>query len=116
MDASEWDARYASTLDLEWGTGPNAWIAEQVTGLTPGRALDLGTGEGRNALYLAPLGWHVTALDFSAAGLEKGRRAERDAPGPVPVTWLCADVTAWKPRAGSADLVLLAYLHLSADI
>jgi 2-polyprenyl-3-methyl-5-hydroxy-6-metoxy-1,4-benzoquinol methylase len=49
-------------------------LVEEVAGLAPGRALDLACGEGRNALWLAGKGWQVTAVDFSAVGLEKARR------------------------------------------
>ena len=63
-----WDQRYSGP-DLVRGAGPNRFVTEEVTALAAGRAIDLGTGEGRNAIWLAERGWQVTAVDFSAAGL-----------------------------------------------
>jgi SAM-dependent methyltransferase len=104
-----WDQRYSGP-DLVWGAGPNRFVADEVTALPPGRAIDLGTGEGRNAIWLAERGWRVTAVDFSAVGLARAARlaAERT----VNVDWVQADLLAWQPAPGSYDLVLIAYLHL----
>ena len=74
MEQAAWDERYAGP-DLVWGAGPNRFVTEEVTPLPPGRALDLGTGEGRNAIWPAGRGWHVTAVDFSAVGLARARPA-----------------------------------------
>jgi SAM-dependent methyltransferase len=118
MDADTWNARYASRPDLEWGAGPNAWVAAQMLGARPGRALDLGAGEGRNAIWLAQRGWSATAVDFAEAGLDKGRTLERAVAGigTPPVTWVCADVTTYVPPVAGFDLVLLAYLHLPTGL
>ncbi|MFU8874636.1 class I SAM-dependent methyltransferase [Micromonospora sp. SL4-19] len=113
MDSSAWDARYASTPDLVWSAEPNRFVVEAVGGLTPGSALDLAAGEGRNALWLAGNGWQVTAVDFSPVAVERGR--ELAARRGVPVEWLVADVIAYQPLPGSYDLVLISYLHLPAE-
>lgn len=115
MDASGWDARYASA-ELVWSAEPNRWVAEQAADLPPGRALDLAAGEGRNALWLAARGWTVTAVDFSAVALEKGGRlaARRPAAEAARLRWVQADVTTYRPEPAAADLVLVAYLHLVA--
>jgi SAM-dependent methyltransferase len=111
-DAAHWDKRYGAT-DRLWPADPNATVAELVAPMTPGRALDVGTGEGRHAVWLAGRGWHVTAVDFSAVGVERGRAA----PGGDAVDWIVADVRAWAPPAGTSyDLVLVAYLHLADDV
>lgn len=108
-EQADWDRRY-SGQDLVWGAGPNHFVAQEVTGLAPGRAVDLGAGEGRNAIWLAEGGWQVTAVDFSAAGLARAERlaAERS----VTVEWVHADLLAWEPASRGYDLVLIAYLHL----
>jgi SAM-dependent methyltransferase len=106
MRAREWDERYAERQ--QWSAEPNALIAELLTGLPAGDAVDLAAGEGRHALWLAGLGWRVTAVDFSDVGLARGR-AQPDADR---VTWVTADVTAWSCEPESLDLVLVAYLHL----
>jgi SAM-dependent methyltransferase len=111
MDAEAWNERYA-TKELVWGVEPNRFVAAEVAGLTPGRALDLACGEGRNAIWLASKGWRVTAADFASAAIEKGRRlAEREH---VEVDWRVEDVTRWAPEAGAYDLVVIAYLQLPA--
>jgi ubiquinone/menaquinone biosynthesis C-methylase UbiE len=104
--AQDWDARYAE--QQQWSAGPNALVAELLAGLPPGRAVDLAAGEGRHALWLAELGWQVTAVDFSATGLARGR----ERPGAERVAWVTADVLQWDAPAASHDLVLVAYLHL----
>jgi len=111
MDSSAWDARYAGR-DLVWGAEPNQFVAAEFAGLPPGRVLDIGAGEGRNAIWLAGLGWRVTAVDFSAVGVERGRAlaAQRGAD----VDWVVADVREYQPPPGAFDAVLVAYLHLVA--
>lgn len=108
MDAQEWDARYAAAP--QWSDAPNALAAELLRDLPPGRALDVAAGEGRMALWLASLGWQITALDFSATGLERGR--ERAAQRGLEVDWRVADATAVDLGEGQYDLVLVLYLHL----
>jgi len=112
--AREWDSRYASS-DRVWSAAPNAWVAATVRGWFTGRALDLGAGEGRHAVWLAALGWQVTAVDFSPVGIERGRCGAQELG--VDVDWVVADVRGWEPPAGvTFDLVLLAYLHLEDDV
>ncbi|SNT58100.1 Methyltransferase domain-containing protein [Asanoa hainanensis] len=107
MDAQGWDNRYAET-DLVWSASPNRFVADELTGLAPGTAVDLAAGEGRNALWLASLGWRVTAVDFSAVALDKGRQLA-DARG-LSVSWVHADLTDYVPPV--VDLVLIAYLQV----
>jgi SAM-dependent methyltransferase len=106
MDAAEWDERYR-TSELVWSAGPNMFVEASLADLPPGRAVDLAAGEGRNAIWLARQGWQVTAVDYSQAGLDKGRTLA----GEVPVEWVCADATTWREDA-SYDLCVIAYLQL----
>lgn len=71
-----WDGRYG-VADRIWSGRPNAALVREAAGLTPGRALDLGCGEGGDALWLARQGWQVTAVDVSRVAL--GRAAEHAA-------------------------------------
>jgi SAM-dependent methyltransferase len=115
MDSRAWDERYASAPELVWTAEPNRFVVEEVAGLSPGRAIDLAAGEGRNAVWLAQQGWEVTAVDFSGVAIERGRELARQRN--VTVDWQVADVTGYTPPAGGFDLVLIAYLHLpAADI
>jgi 2-polyprenyl-3-methyl-5-hydroxy-6-metoxy-1,4-benzoquinol methylase len=95
MDQTAWDERYAGP-ELVWGLGPNCFVAEELATLPPGRAIDLGTGEGRNAIWLAERGFTVTAVDFSQVGLARaaGLAAERR----VSVDWVHADLLDYQPR------------------
>jgi SAM-dependent methyltransferase len=112
MDQTAWDERYAGP-ELVWGAGPNRFVAEELAALPPGRAIDLGTGEGRNAIWLAERGFTVTAVDFSRVGLARaaGLAAERG----VSVDWVHADLLDYQPTPGGYDLVLIAYVQLPAD-
>lgn len=110
-DATQWDERYAAT-DRLWSAEPNATVAEIVGPLPPGRALDLGAGEGRHAVWLAQRGWSVTAVDFAAVGIDRGRAGA--ARLGVAVDWQVADIRTWAPT-DAYDLVLVAYLHLTGD-
>ena len=111
MESQEWDRRYAGA-ELVWTAEPNRFVVDELRDLAPGQALDAGAGEGRNAVWLAARGWQVTAVDFSAVGLDKSRRLA-GARG-VAVDWVRADVRDYQPEPGSFQLVLVAYLQLRA--
>lgn len=112
MGAETWDERYRAT-DLLWGAGPNRRFAAEVAGLAPGHALDVGCGEGRNAIWLAEQGWRVTAVDFSPVALERAARLAADRG--VDVAFEQHDLRAWQPRGDAFDLVAIIYLHLPSN-
>jgi SAM-dependent methyltransferase len=89
---------------------PNRWVEAELADASPGRALDLACGEGRNAMWLAERGWDVTAVDFSGVAIERGRRLDTAAK----VRWVQADVTTYRPE--ETDLALICYLQLAADL
>lgn len=112
MDRQQWDERYAAA-EFVWTTGPNQFVAAELAGLPPGRAIDLAAGEGRNTIWLAERGWRVTAVDFSRVGLDKGRRlsaARGVADGHI--DWVVADLCDYQPEPGGYDLALIAYLQV----
>jgi SAM-dependent methyltransferase len=109
MEREDWDRRYRGT-ELVWTAQPNRFVVKELRGLPPGRALDLGSGEGRNAVWLAEEGWRVTAVDFSPVALDKARRLAQ-ARG-VTVDWVLEDLRDYQSAPGAYDLVLVAYLHL----
>lgn len=115
MDATDWDQRYSAS-ELVWGAPPNRYVVEHTTALPRGRALDLACGEGRNALWLATRGWEVDSLDYSAVALDKAAQIASRAPRAVVsrLRWTHGDVTA-TPLGDGYDLVLMVYLHLSAE-
>jgi SAM-dependent methyltransferase len=88
-ERDKWDERYRSGA-YEDRTHATALLAEWLPRLPRGRALDVASGAGRNALFLAAHDYRVDALDISAAGLDRAR--EDAARGRLEVNWLCADL------------------------
>ena len=105
--AAEWDARYTEHDGARWSGRPNGRLVAEVAGLTPGRALDVGCGEGADVIWLARSGWAVTAIDISDVALTRAREAAELA-GAV-VEWVCGDVLQTPFPAGSFDLVSMQY-------
>lgn len=108
-----WDARYGSA-DRIWSGNPNPRLVEHVAAMAPGRALDVGCGEGADAIWLATQGWDVTAIDVSAVALERAaaRAAEAGSDVAARISWQRADVLSWAPPAGQFDLVSAQFMHL----
>jgi SAM-dependent methyltransferase len=116
VDRQEWDERY-SGAGFQWSVHPNQFVAAELAGLAPGRALDLAAGEGRNSVWLAERGWSVTAVDFSRVGLDKGRTlsAARGVDDGR-IDWVVADLNGYDPPRDAFDLVLIAYLQVGAPL
>jgi SAM-dependent methyltransferase len=113
VDSRRWDARY-SEKEWEPEREANLFLVREFESRTPGgRVLDLACGEGRNAVWLASRGWHVTGVDFSGVALDRARKlaARRG----VRVDWVRADVTRFAPRPDSFQLVAILYLQLPGD-
>ncbi len=113
MDSAGWDARYEAS-ELVWSRGPNQFLPPLVEGSKVGSALDLACGEGRNAIWLASQGWQVTAVDFSAAGIEKGKTLTPD-DLQNRIEWVVADLVDWEP-GHTFDLIAVFYLHLPTAV
>jgi SAM-dependent methyltransferase len=113
MDAAGWNERYRAS-DLVWGTEPNRFVRRLCERLRVGDALDIACGEGRNALWLARLGWRVHGVDFSEAAIERARSLTAAEPEAVRlhVSWQVADVTVEPPRPDRYDLVIVSYVHI----
>lgn len=112
-EPAAWDERYAST-DAVWSGRVNPALPRLVADLPPGRAVDIGCGEGGDVMWLAQQGWHVTGVDFSDTGLTRAREAA-DRTGVADRTdWQRADARTWVPDQ-RWDLVTAHYLHLPLD-
>jgi SAM-dependent methyltransferase len=111
MDAQTWDARY-DQAELLWGIEPNIFVADEMSALQPGRALDVACGEGRNAIWLANHGWHVVGVDFSAEGLKRAQQLALRSGVADRVDFRLVDVVIDAPPAESFDAVIVAYLQL----
>jgi len=106
VSEQEWDERYAASERI-WSGRPNEALVDEVADLAPGRALDVGCGEGADAVWLAQRGWQVTGLDVSGVALERGRAwaAEND----VDVTWVKSGLLGADLTPGAFDLVVVMY-------
>lgn len=113
FDRDYWEERYAAPGHT-WSGDPNPVLVTEVTPLRPARALDIGSGEGADALWLARQGWRVTAVDIAATALEKARaRAESvDPDAAARIDWQQHDITAWSPEPQTYDLVSCQFMHL----
>lgn len=98
MDAREWDEKY-SEKPLLWSADPNQFVAEEVSRLRPGKALDLACGEGRNAVWMAEQGWDVTGIDFSGVAINRARGMAMERG--VEVRFVDADIFEWEPATPS---------------
>jgi SAM-dependent methyltransferase len=107
-----WDQRYESEI-YSYGKIPIPFLVESVAGMNSGRAICLGAGEGRNAVWLAGQGFETTALDFSGVGLQKAEKLAME--HGVPIETIRADITEWDPGSRQWDLITLFYLHLMPD-
>jgi SAM-dependent methyltransferase len=105
--AAEWDSRYGERDRTMWSGRPNGRLVAEVAALGPGRALDVGCGEGADAIWLAQRGWIVTAIDISEVAI--GRAREASHPAGVSVEWICGDALQTPFPARSFDLVSLQY-------
>lgn len=104
-----WDERYGSE-DRVWSGKPNPQLVDRIAGLRPGRALDVGCGEGADAIWLAEQGWDVTALDVSQIALDKAA-AHAEQSG-VTITWRQTDLDGWAGEPGAYDLVSAQFMYL----
>lgn len=116
-----WEARYAEDDRAIWSGRPNATLVSVVGDLTPGRAVDLGCGEGGDAIWLAGRGWQVTGVDLSPTAIGRAERAAREAGVPEGrIRWVATDLMAWDGRPwhddGPADLVSACFLHSPVEL
>jgi len=105
-----WDERYASQV---WPSDPDPSLVSLAGALTPGSAVDLGAGPGRNAIWLAARGWRVRCVDRSRVGLEQART--RAASFGVALETEEADLTDWESPDRRFDLAVLANIHLPTE-
>jgi len=87
---------------------PNRFMAEIVQGRTPGKALDIGMGQGRNSLFLASLGWNVTGVDISDKGVNIARKEAQKAN--LNINCVVADFANFDLGNAQWDLILGIYM------
>jgi 2-polyprenyl-3-methyl-5-hydroxy-6-metoxy-1,4-benzoquinol methylase len=110
-DRRQWDQIY-STRTYVFGKAPSAFLKDHIGKLPVGEALDIATGEGRNAVFLAKKGFEVDGVDLSEVGLKKTRRLARE--NHVSVTTIEADLNTYTIKPESYDVILnIDYLQRS---
>ncbi|NKX54828.1 SAM-dependent methyltransferase [Arthrobacter mobilis] len=109
-----WDSFYRERGQV-WSGKPNPVLVREAAGLAPGLALDLGCGEGADAIWLAQQGWRVTAVDISAVALRRAAGHGTDAGVADRIDWQQQDLAAWTPD-GSYDLVSAQFLHSPVEL
>lgn len=108
--AQQWEQRYASA-DKMWSNNPNAALVDATTALTPGRALDIGCGEGADVLWLASRGWTVEGLDISETAIKRALKEAHTRREPK-ASFHVGDLLDWSRGLDPAfDLVTASFLH-----
>lgn len=121
-DAAYWEQLWARTLrehpDTVARRQPNVHLIAEVAGLRPGRALDAGCGHGAETLWLAALGWEVTAVDFSTSALAHARSTAGALGSDIAqrIAWVEGDLAVWTPTPNHFDLVVCLYVHVAGSV
>lgn len=110
FEPSSWEERYSSE-ETVWSGNPNPQLVAEVTGLTPGIALDVGCGEGGDVIWLARQGWRATGADFAANGLARAARHAEEAGVADRTDWWQVDARAFAAGGRTYDLVTTHFLH-----
>ncbi len=108
-----WNDTY-DTEHYVYGTEPNDFLREHVNHLPKGKVLCLAEGEGRNAVFLAKLGYEVTAVDLSHVGLQKAERLAEE--NQVEIETVCADLAQFDLGEEAWNGVVSIFCHLPADL
>lgn len=109
-----WEEHYADR-DRVWSGRVNVRLAEVAESLPPGRALDLGCGEGGDAMWLAERGWHVTAVDISQTALDRAAADARSRNLLERIDFQRHDLPDTFPE-GVFDLVSAQFLHSTVEL
>lgn len=105
-DQERWDKKYQGE-EFAYGKKPNAFLKKHLSSLEKGVALDLASGEGRNAVFLAQAGWKVDAVDISPVGVRKARRLAKEAG--VRINFRQADLDFYPIAKEKYDLISILY-------
>jgi SAM-dependent methyltransferase len=117
FDQASWDERYRSSARV-WSGNPNPQLVAEIAPMGPGRALDVGCGEGADAIWLAQQGWQVVAADISSVALERAaaHALTVDPAVAARIEWHHADLLAEPPEPKSFDLVSAQFMQLPPDL
>jgi SAM-dependent methyltransferase len=119
-DEAFWNERYETSARI-WSGNPNPQLVAEVKDLVPGRALDVGCGEGADAIWLAQRGWRVVATDISSVALGRAAEHAREtgAAAAANIEWrhvdLVTDGDVDAPERDAFDLVSAQFMQLAPD-
>ncbi len=102
-DASFWNSEFTESAYVDV---PDQILTLEIRGLSPGSALDLGCGSGKNVMMLAELGWRVTGVDWADEGIKLAQGAVQERG--LKATFIVADTTTWSPER-RFDLVISTF-------
>ena len=108
-----WDQKY-NTPEYIYGVEPNGFLEANVATLPKGKILCLAEGEGRNSVFLAKNGYHVTAVDSSSVGLQKAERLAQK--NNVAIRFVCADLAEFNLGYEQWDGIVSVFCHLSEKL
>ncbi|WP_436529609.1 FAD-dependent oxidoreductase [Actinoplanes sp. HUAS TT8] len=114
FEADAWEERYRAK-DSIWSGKPNVQLVAEAAGLPAGRALDVGCGEGADAVWLAERGWRVTGVDISSVALLRAAGHAASAGLADRITFTQADLREQAPERRAYDLVSAHFMHLPAE-
>lgn len=111
MDPTSWIKKY-ETDRYVYTKDVNQFVVELTSHLSPGTAIDLAGGEGRNAVWLAEKGWQVENIDFAQNALDKCALLAKERGVEAKVLTNCASALEFTSQLAPVDLVVVAYLHI----
>lgn len=109
-----WNERYLARARV-WSGSPNPVLVAETAAREPGRALDIGCGEGADALWLAERGWKVLGIDVSDVAIDRARDEAQSRELPGSAEFQRADLREWVPERQAFDLVMAFFVHLPPD-
>lgn len=109
----KWNNRYNSE-EYFFGKEPNEFMKEEIEKLTPGKALFLGDGEGRNSVYASTLGWKVDAIDISDVGKDKANKLAQEKN--VAINYQVTDAINYDYPQQTYNAIVIIYFHIEKKL
>jgi SAM-dependent methyltransferase len=107
-DQDFWNGKF-SDPKTQFIREPSRLLADAIRGRSPGRALDLGMGEGRNTIFLAQQGWDATGVDISDVAVAQAK--QRAANLQVKISTTIEDLDQYRFGVNNWDLIAVFYVH-----
>lgn len=109
----KWNNRYNSE-EYFFGTEPNDFLKNEIEKLSPGKALFIGDGEGRNSVYAATQGWKVDCIDISDIAKQKAERLAKK--NNVGINYEVSDALEYNYPTQTYDAIAIIYFHVNTEL